>query len=275
MSALQPILLALAFCGYALASGLYIRGLISPAKVARRLVMPLLAGGLAAHLATIVIHTVQTGQPPFASVFETMSLMGALIVLVFSLVGMRWRLGALGGFALPLGVLLFVAGVLGQAGRPPEAAAARATWLVGVHIGLTLLGYAAFTLAFCAALVYLIQDRLLKVKHLTGLSRHLPSVHAADEAAYRMVALGFPVFTLGLLLGAVGAYLAEGSYFLGSQKEIWSWVTWLIFAVYLHARGVSGWRGRRAALLVVIGFGCLLTTYLVTGLIGVGWHRFV
>jgi ABC-type transport system involved in cytochrome c biogenesis permease subunit len=220
--------------------------------------------GLILHLAAFAVRAAasQPQRLPLSGVAETLSSLAWFLVLSWMLLELRWRIPGLGAFALPLAVALGFAGLVGMVRGAPVFALESP--VVGVHIVLSLLGYAAFALAFCTAVAYLLQDRLLRAKRLTGLSEQLPPVILSDESSYRLVALGLPVFTLGLLLGAVFARL-RGEIPGRDPKEIWGYLTWLIFAAYLLVRTIRGWRGRRAAALLVVGFASLLITYLGVG----------
>jgi len=141
-----------------------------------------------------------------------------------------------------------------------------------VHIVSSLAAYASFVLAFGAAMGYMLQERLLKAKRITGLQRHLPSLDSLDVLAYRMVALGFPLLTLGIITGAIWAQTAQGAYWSWDPKETWSLVTWLVYAAYLHVRIVQGWRGKWSNRLLVIGFAAVLITYFGVTYFMTGYH---
>jgi cytochrome c-type biogenesis protein CcsB len=126
---------------------------------------------------------------------------------------------------------------------------------------LAFISYAAFTIAFGVAVIYLIQRRFLKTKHLGGLFRMLPPLETLDEISYRCLAVGFPLLTVAIISGAIWSEKALGSYWSWDPKQTWSLITWLIYAALLHGRLTIGWRGKRAALLSIIGFMVLLLTF--------------
>jgi cytochrome c-type biogenesis protein CcsB len=102
----------------------------------------------------------------------------------------------------------------------------------------------------------------------------LPSAAALDRVAYRVIAFAFPIWTFAVIAGAIWAQEAWGRYWGWDPKETWSFVTWTIFAGYLHARSTAGWKGRRAAIIAVVGFISLLITYYVVNLWIVGLHSY-
>ena len=127
--------------------------------------------------------------------------------------------------------------------------------ILTVHVSMAIFAYALFSVAFGAALIVLVQG---------GEGQRfvwLPSAEAADELGYKAVIVGFPLLALTLILGAYWANYAWGHYWSWDPKETSALVTWLIYAVYLHARGIRGWRGKRAAWLLTIGFAATLFTY--------------
>jgi cytochrome c-type biogenesis protein CcsB len=127
--------------------------------------------------------------------------------------------------------------------------------ILTVHVSMAIFAYALFSVSFGAALIVLIQN---------GQGQRfawLPSAEAADELGYKAVIVGFPLLALTLILGAYWANYAWGHYWSWDPKETSALVTWLIYAVYLHARGIRGWHGKRAAWLLTLGFAATLFTY--------------
>jgi cytochrome c-type biogenesis protein CcsB len=127
--------------------------------------------------------------------------------------------------------------------------------ILTVHVFTAILAYALFSVAFGAGLIMLIQGGEGQRY------RWLPSAEAADTLGYKAVIAGFPLLALTLILGAYWAYYAWGHYWSWDPKETSALVTWLIYAVYLHARGIRGWRGKRIAWLLTLGFVATLFTY--------------
>jgi len=102
----------------------------------------------------------------------------------------------------------------------------------------------------------------------------LPSAAALDRMAYRVIAFAFPVWTFAVIAGAIWAQRAWGRYWGWDPKETWSFVTWVIYAGYLHARSTSGWRGRPAAVIALIGFATLMFNFVGINLFGSGLHSY-
>ncbi len=127
--------------------------------------------------------------------------------------------------------------------------------ILTIHVSMAIFAYALFSVSFGAALIVLAQN---------GEGQRfawLPSAEAADELGYKAVIVGFPLLALTLILGAYWANYAWGHYWSWDPKETSALVTWLIYAVYLHARGIRGWHGKRAAWLLTLGFATTLFTY--------------
>ena len=159
---------------------------------------------------------------------------------------------------LPLSVSPVVVGLLAYATTVPDTIeplppALQNNLLLTVHVAVALLAYAAFTVAFAAGILYLIQrkDRL----------GWLPRSVVLDEIGYKAVMVGFPMLALAIILGAVWADIAWGTYWSWDPKETAALGTWLIYGGYLHARVIRGWRGDRSALFLVGGFAATLFTY--------------
>ncbi len=278
MSRYETLLILLSLAAYLATALLYFRHLFGKRQFWGRPALGLLLAGLGAHFLALLVRSLSgTPRLPLANVLETLSFSAWCLVLVFVLAELRWKISALGAFVLPLAFAALIVSFFSLHHYPVGSAEENdfnAAWL-GIHVTLILIGYAAFALATCSAAAYLLQDHFLKNKHFEGLSRQLPPVQVADEAAYRLAALGFPIFTLGLIIGVIWAYSTQGRGWAWDPKVLWSAVTWLVFTIYLHARMANGWKGRKAAALLVAGFVCVIITFVLTGLVKAGWHRFV
>ena len=157
---------------------------------------------------------------------------------------------------MPLGVALFLVGyaaTLPSTIEPLVPALDNAP-LLTIHVAMAMISYGIFAISFAAAIGYLAQGREDRFAWL-------PSHKVLDEVAYRSVIIGFPIFATMIILGSYWASIAWGRYWGWDPKETSALVTWLIYAVYLHARSQRGWAGRPAALVLVIGFIGVLFTY--------------
>jgi cytochrome c-type biogenesis protein CcsB len=125
--------------------------------------------------------------------------------------------------------------------------------LLTVHVAAAIIAYGAFAVGFAAGVLYLVQRR--------DTVRWLPSSVVLDEIGYKAVVVGFPLLALTILLGAIWAEIAWGTYWSWDPKETASLATWLIYGGYLHARVVRDWRGKRSAILLIGGFAATLLTY--------------
>jgi cytochrome c-type biogenesis protein CcsB len=144
---------------------------------------------------------------------------------------------------------------------PDLMPALQSVWMA-IHVPVMFTAYAAFAVAFAIGIVYLIQERHLKSKHPSKLSEALPALEPLDTMIYRLIGWGFPVLTLGIILGARWAYDAWGRYWGWDAKETWALITWFTYAIYLHMRLVMSWRGRKTVILSVAAFAIVLFTYI-------------
>ena len=207
----------------------------------------LMAGGLVAR-ATIV------GRGPWGNMYEFSIAFAVGIVGGYLLLERRYAIRSLA--FLPLGVALFLAGYAATlpAAIEPLVPALDNAPLLTIHVAMAMIAYGVLAISFAAAVGYLLQGEADRFAWL-------PSHRVLDEVAYRSVILGFPVFASMIILGSYWASIAWGRYWGWDPKETSALVTWLIYAVYLHARSRRGWAGRPAALILVVGFGAVLFTY--------------
>jgi ABC-type transport system involved in cytochrome c biogenesis permease subunit len=155
-------------------------------------------------------------------------------------------------------VLLASSSFMDSAPRP-LVPALKSNWLT-IHVLLSFISYAAFAVAFVAAIVFLASKDKRSSK--------------ADETSYRSILLGYPFLTLGIVTGAVWANQAWGSYWSWDPKETWALITWLIYGAYLHLRLTHGIQGIKSSIMAVIGFGLVLFTYFGVNYLLSGLHSY-
>lgn len=157
----------------------------------------------------------------------------------------------------------------------PLVPALQSNWLIS-HVVTCFVGYAAFALSFVVSILYLFKAGSEKrsPKSAGSFLCFLPSSAGLDEIGYKTIAIGFPLLTIGIVTGAFWANVAWGTYWSWDPKETWSLIVWLIYAAYLHARITRGWRGKRAAILSIVGFAATLFCYLGVNLILSGLHSY-
>lgn len=204
-------------------------------------------------LASMIFRTVATGHGPFANMYEFSMAFGFGILTAYMWFERTYHQRLLALVALPVGLAMMLYAATIPADIEPLVPALQNNLLLTVHVAVAIVAYGSFSIAFAASVLYLVQP--------DGGRWGLPKPQILDEIGYRAVVVGFPFLTLTIILGAVWAETAWGSYWSWDPKETASLVTWLIYGAYLHARVVRGWRGSRASWLLVAGFGATLFTY--------------
>jgi ABC-type transport system involved in cytochrome c biogenesis permease subunit len=208
--------------------------------------------GLAFISASLLFRTIASGRGPFANMYEFSVAFAWGILVAYAYFERRYKQRALGLVALPIALALLRYAMTIPSAIDPLVPALQSS-LLSVHVAVAIVAYGTFSISFAAAVLYLIQGENGR--------RGLPSHEILDEISYKAVVIGFPFLTLTIVLGAVWAEAAWGTYWSWDPKETASLVTWLIYGAYLHARAVRGWRGKRAAWLLLLGFGATLFTY--------------
>jgi cytochrome c-type biogenesis protein CcsB len=226
------------------------------------------------HTVFLIIRSVEAQRLPFVGLFETASFFAWTIILFYLGVVFKYGLRLMGLFITPISFIILFYASFASKDIEPLSAPLRSYWL-GIHVSLAFLAYAAFAISFGAGIMYLLQEKEIKKKRQTLLFYNLPSIEILDLICYRSVAIGFVLLSLGILTGGIWANFAWGSWWVWDPKQIWSLITWLIYASYLHARIVRDWRGRQAAYLTIFGFGMVIFTYLGVGLLFSGIHAYI
>ena len=208
-----------------------------------------LGAAIAAHVGYLGCDYLLLGNTPMGDIYDSLAVLSLLIALAFLITMRRHRLTVLGAFITPVTLLLLLASGL-RGSVPPVPEGVRSA-LLPLHVAVNLLGIAAFALAAAAALGYVIQEQLLRRKHVIGVFQRLPALDVLDSIGLKSVTVGFPLFTIGLVTGTF--WVARGGLGL-SAGQGFGLIAWLFFGSVLLARVAAGWRGRRAAIGTMIGF---------------------
>jgi len=251
---------------YFIATVAYLAFLLKPNPLLGRAAHWLISTGFLIHCGFTVSRYIEAGHTPITNLHESLSFFSLAIVGVFIAFERKYHVFILGSFVTPLALLLMIASSLYPAAIPLLPPALMSNWLL-VHSTLAFVSYATFAVAFGAAIMYLIQEHFLKRKRLGPLYQKLPSLDVLDEINYRCLTFGFPLLTVAIITGAIWAETAWGTYWSWDPKETWSLITWFIYAALLHGRLTTGWRGKKAAILSIIGFCILLFTFLGVNLL--------
>ncbi len=204
---------------------------------------------------------------------STLFLFAWLITLVYIASQIKFNIPTLGAFVFPLAFIMTLPHMILPQGiieQEPSLHNLRIT----IHIVLILLGEALFTVAFISGLLYIFQERKIRLKRAGTFISKLPSLTTLDKINHACLIAGFPLVTIGLALGMLLAKEIWGADWEWGQKETWSIVTWFLYAVLIHGRLASDWKGRKAAVGAMLGFGVLVALFAI-GLLAPGKHDFL
>ncbi|NIS61105.1 MAG: c-type cytochrome biogenesis protein CcsB [Proteobacteria bacterium] len=237
----------------------------------------ILAGSLI-HTVGLIYRWVEThktgyGYVPLSNMYESLIFFSWTIVLIYLLLEFRFKQRIIGTFATLFAFMAIAASSIlpgSDVTIRPLMPALQSNWL-SIHVITCFFGYAAFAVSFGISLLFLIQHRW---EGISGGVEWLPKTKTLDEINYRSIVIGFPMLTVGIITGAAWAHYAWGSYWSWDPKETWSLITWLIYAAFLHARITRDWRGRRMAILSLVGFMAVLFTYFGVSYILAGLHSY-
>jgi cytochrome c-type biogenesis protein CcsB len=300
-----------ALAGYALAMVLYFASLAYRGRRTGSAATIVAWLAVATHATSVGARGLSVERVPWGNMFEYSNMIGLLVALAF-LVVLDRRLGmrALGGFVIGASTLLLGTAALVYAPAERLQPALTSYWLK-IHVFAAITGSMLFTLSFVFTVLFLLKQRAERrsvfggstvgaayvgppatdhdapIEDLDaeesserdapgarGILGRLPSSSRLDTLAYRTVQFAFPIWTFAVIAGAIWAHEAWGRYWGWDPKETWAFVTWVVYAGYLHARSTAGWRGARAAYINVVAFASVLITYFVVNLVISGLHSY-
>lgn len=261
---LAHVLFAVTTATYAAASGLFLRFLVRGKGDVGTLGPRLIGFGAVVHAAHICVWSLVLKVCPVEGIHFPMSVAALMMCVAYVLLRRRFRVEVAGAFVAPLALTSLLASrFVGGGAEPGERLKG---FILPFHVSSNLFGVALFGLAFSAATLYLVQDRLVKQKRIDGVSRRLPPLDALDRAEHRFLLAGFPLLTIGIITGTLWARKVEMGATSDVLRAAFGYVTWLVIAGVLFLRAAAGWRGRRAAYGTIAGFGfavLVLVLYLV------------
>lgn len=235
--------------------------------------------GVAMHGFAVVSRGIAAGRVPWGNMYEFLSTGSFVVAFVFVIVLLKKDLRFMGTFVIGLVTLMLCGATMGF---PTPVAhlvpALQSPWLI-IHVSIAVLASALFTITFALNVLQLIQNerqtRLVAGKgDMAPFLRLVPSAAALENFAYRINAVAFVMWTFTLMAGAVWAEAAWGRYWGWDTKEVWTFVIWVVYAGYLHARATGGWTGARSAWLSIIGYLCLIFNFTVVNLYFNGLHSY-
>ncbi len=229
--------------------------------------------GFVSHSLAILTRYVEAGYTPVTNLYESLSFFAWMIIGVLLIANLKYKIKVLGAFLTTIALILMLFALALPKEILPLAPVLRSFWHP-FHVFFAFLGNAVFTLAFGGGVIYLIQEHQLKSKKMGAVARRLPSLKVLDDLNYQSLKFGFPSLTLGIITGAVWAEYAWGRYWGWDPKETWSLITWFLYAAMLHQRLTVGWRGRKAAIMAIVGFFSVLFTFLGVNLLLPGLHAY-
>lgn len=264
--------------------------------------------GFGVHFGSILTRAIASERVPWGNMFEYSNMIGFLVIGFYLIVvDQRMKLRAAGGFVLAFAVLALASARMQYVPPGPLQPALNSIWLK-IHVIAAITGSALFTISFIFALLYLFKEHAERrggspffgstvgaayvgevtpldglpvdmareetFRAETGFASRLPSADKLDRLTFSTIQLAFPIWTFAVIGGAIWAHEAWGRYWGWDPKEVWAFITWVIYAVTLHARATTGWRGRRAAILACVGYGTFLFNYFLVNTVFKGLHSY-
>jgi ABC-type transport system involved in cytochrome c biogenesis permease subunit len=224
-------------------------GYLKGAGIPRLIHLLTMTAGLLGVTTSLIARAIDTGHGPFSSMYEfALAFAWGILIMAF-IFGRVYKLLLINtiGVIISLALLIFAGNLSSRAA--PLVPALQQSLLLTTHVMSAVISYGALTMGFGAAIMYLIKGGKTQ------------EAEVLDRLSYNAVKIGFPFLSLVIILGAIWADIAWGKYWSWDPKETASLVTWLLYASYLHARFSRDWRGRKAAILLIVGFAAVLLTF--------------
>ncbi|MDO4345370.1 MAG: c-type cytochrome biogenesis protein CcsB [Eubacteriales bacterium] len=216
----------------------------------------LITVGFCLHTLSIIVRGIGAGRVPLSNQFEFATAFAWGIALCYLLAYRKYKVSAMGTFIAP--ILFLVIGYAAMQSKEVRELmpALQSNWLV-LHVSTAIISYGSFAVSCGISLLYLFYDKISEDRR-----KGMPEKKKLDMMSYRVITFGFMFLTIVMITGAIWAQRAWGHYWTWDPKETWSLITWIIYALYLHVRINRRWSGKRTAMFAVIGFICVIFTFI-------------
>ncbi|MFC5184301.1 c-type cytochrome biogenesis protein CcsB [Actinomadura harenae] len=241
-----------------------------------RLAVLLNALGWASHLGIILSRGLAAHRWPWGNMYEFLTAIAFAAVTAYLVVLVRYKARFLGAFVMGAAVIaLGVANIWLYDSVGPVTPALNSYW-IAIHVTAAIIATGSFTVAGAATILYLLKSRREAGGPIAEDSvwARVPAIDALDRLALRVTTFAFPIWTAAIVMGAIWADEAWGRYWGWDPKETWSFVTWIAYAAFLHARATAGWKGRKAAVLSLVAFACLIFNFFGVNYMFSGLHSY-
>ncbi|HJQ02826.1 MAG TPA: c-type cytochrome biogenesis protein CcsB, partial [Jatrophihabitans sp.] len=239
--------------------------------------------GALLHLGSVAIRGIAVDRVPWGNMYEFTLVVGLVATLAWLVTVARMpQLRYLGLFVMmPVLVVMFLAGALYT--KASKLVPALQSYWLAIHVSSIATAEGILMTSAVITAMYLMRARYEKRLRagaldaggrLASLGSRLPAAASLDKAAYRTVAFAFPIYTAGVIFGAIWAEAAWGRYWGWDPKETWAFIAWVIYAMYLHARATAGWKGSRAAYINLLGFAAMTFNFFVVNIVISGLHSY-
>lgn len=222
------------------------------------------------HTLALVTRGIGAGRLPMTNQYEFASSFAWGIALCYLIFLYKFNFDALGSFVTPIIIIIIGYAALQNKEVKSLMPALQSNWLA-IHVSTAIIAYGAFGVACAVSLMFVLKD---KYEQNEFWKKHVPTKEKMDMISYRAVSLGFMFLTFCIITGAIWAEQAWGAYWSWDPKETWALITWIIYAIYLHLRINKGWRGKQAAMFAIIGFACVIFTYIGVNTLLPGVHSY-
>ncbi|MBI4620582.1 MAG: c-type cytochrome biogenesis protein CcsB [Desulfobacterales bacterium] len=233
----------------------------------------ILTSGFVFHTISLIVRYFEAGYTPITNLYEAPSFLAWAIVGVYLFIQFKYRITSLGSFISPVASILTLLSSAFSEEIGPLSPVLRSFWLP-IHVILAFLGDAIFALAFCAGVMYLIQEHQIKSKKIGSFYHRLPSLKLLDDINHYSLTIGFLLLTMAMVTGSIWARHAWGAFWSWDAKQVWSLLTWVFYAALLHGRINIGWRGRVAAIFAILGFLAVMFSFLGVNTLLSGLHTY-
>ncbi|MCX7965077.1 MAG: c-type cytochrome biogenesis protein CcsB [Syntrophorhabdaceae bacterium] len=252
----------------------YLMNLIKIRDYLERIAHYLLISGFIIHISAMVIRFIEAGYTPITNLHESLSFFALCTAGFFIYLKGIYKTGILGAVILPVISLLLIWSSVLPSEIKPLPPVLNSYWLP-IHTFFCFTGNAIFLMSFFISIFYLIMENSIKRKKMLFFIKGIPSLETLDRINYICISYGFPFLTVGIISGSIWAKIAWGAYWSWDPKETWSLITWIVYAILLHNRVTMGWRGKKTAYLMIIGFFSILFTFIGVNFFIGGLHSYL